>query len=526
MNKKVILILPAYNVVTSLKSFLNKIPPNIFAEIILVDDYSTDDTFRLSQEQKGIKSYRNNHNLGYGGNLKVCLAKAKESGADIVVELHPDGEYLSDGVLPALKMINEGAVLVLGNRFNDANNALYTGMFYWKYPFIRLLNGIDNSILRTKIPDLHQGFRVYSKKLLDTINLNAASNDYAFSFELICQAVFQKLSIASVSVTTCYRGRKRGANVRASIIYAVKTLFILVRFIFAKLGFKTAYFQVKKPTPVCPACTQPYFVTGRYKCGSFKLYFCSFCQNGFTCPVPKNIAQFYPPSYWRTPGLSGAIKKTVFSLFQSRRKHWLESCLSAGKILDVGSGEGEFACSLPDRFHVTSLEFSSAKISNKQVLKKNFLTWETKDKFQAITFWESLEHTPNPQKYLNKAYQLLAKGGYLFIEYPRYNCWERKLFGRHWFHLDMPRHLFHLTDNGLETMVEQSGFAKINRKPILSFDYAPWGLAASMFASSSLLYRSLMMILLVPIILMAALIELVFFTVGQSPIGFLQGQKN
>jgi glycosyltransferase involved in cell wall biosynthesis len=240
MKKKIILILPAYNASTTLVPFLENLPKNIFDDIILVDDCSTDGTYALAKSQKGIKTYQTSHNHGYGGNLKYCLSKALLEGADAIVELHPDGEYGTDGILPALRAVQNGAAMVLGNRFL---NGMPQGMRIWKYPVTRILTWIDNVFLRTRIQDMHQGFRVYTRQLLEKVNYKKGSDDYLFSFEIIAQAAYKKLPIESVAVTTRYFGIKRGASLQASALYTLKTFWILYLFALAKCGFKIPLFS-------------------------------------------------------------------------------------------------------------------------------------------------------------------------------------------------------------------------------------------------------------------------------------------
>jgi hypothetical protein len=158
----------------------------------------------------------------------------------VIIELHPDGEYGFDGIGPAIQKIKEGADFVLGNRFSEEKNALKTGMYKWKYPFMRILNFIDNAILGTNVSDLHQGFRVYTKKLLQSVNFRATSNNYIFSFEIIAQAAAKNMKFASVPVSTHYEGKKRGASLKASFLYSLGTFHVLTQFVLAKLGIRSS----------------------------------------------------------------------------------------------------------------------------------------------------------------------------------------------------------------------------------------------------------------------------------------------
>lgn len=232
----------AYNASKTLERFYLEFPKKYVSDIILVDDASKDNTYKLAN-RLGIKSYKNSVNLGYGGNMKRALKLALEAGADIIVDIHPDGEYKPTAIPNALEGIKNGADFVLGNRFTSFANPVKTGMFIWKLLPIKMLNYIDQIIFGINISDFHQGFRVYTRKMLNRINFNANSNNYLFSFELIAQSVFEKLKIAQVPVETNYTGKKRGASLKNSIRYSLGTFRVLLLFILAKFGFKTKLFQ-------------------------------------------------------------------------------------------------------------------------------------------------------------------------------------------------------------------------------------------------------------------------------------------
>jgi SAM-dependent methyltransferase len=282
----------------------------------------------------------------------------------------------------------------------------------------------------------------------------------------------------------------------------------------------------------CPNCSKDNIVRKITK-GVFRVYFCKSCHNGFTYPTPKNIGKYYQNYYWESSSLIGSIKNYIFDIFQARRVNWVKKTIPKGLILDVGSGEGRFGSALPHKFKVVNIEPPRSKIKNKSVLKLDFLTWPTKQKFDAICFWESLEHTDSPQLHLSKAYKLLKDGGYIFIEFPRYNCLESKIFAKNWFHLDLPRHLSHLTDKGINCLLSRCGFRDITQKSVASFDYAPWGFIAStlnMVNPHSTDYvkktgSKILAIFLLPLWFISLIIEIALFTIKQSPIGLAIGKK-
>ncbi|MGI8899776.1 MAG: glycosyltransferase family 2 protein, partial [Nocardioides sp.] len=114
---KVIVVMPAYNAALTLPQTTESIPDGIASTIIVVDDNSPDDTVGVA-ERLGVQVIALPHNVGYGGNQKTCYLEALRQGADVVVMLHPDGQY-DPGILAAMvKPIIDGtADMTLGSRF-------------------------------------------------------------------------------------------------------------------------------------------------------------------------------------------------------------------------------------------------------------------------------------------------------------------------------------------------------------------------------------------------------------------------
>ena len=164
MNKKIAIFI-AYNAQNTLEEFYKTFPKNRVDEVILVDDASEDHTYEIAK-RIGIRSYKNEKNLGYGGNIKKAICLALKLGANIIIDIHPDGEYKPTAVQKAIDLIHEGEEFVLGNRFTRLNQPLKNGMYLWKLIPIILLNLISQTILRAGINDYHQGFRVYTRKML------------------------------------------------------------------------------------------------------------------------------------------------------------------------------------------------------------------------------------------------------------------------------------------------------------------------------------------------------------------------
>lgn len=286
--------------------------------------------------------------------------------------------------------------------------------------------------------------------------------------------------------------------------------------------------------PICPNCSGKHssikYLTSIDK---FNIYFCRNCETGFTHPVPKNIGDYYNSNYWISPGITGQVKDLLFKFFQKRRVNWVNEYIKRGDVLDIGSGEGNFGKNAPANFNVLSIDSKTAQIKNPDVKRVDFLKWRNVKKFDAVVFWESLEHTTNPQAYLKKASQLLKEKGMVLIEYPRFNSLEPQIFGRHWFHLDVPRHSSHLTDIGLSILLRRANFVSIKQISVPAFEYTIWGLIASTLDIFGVkptdklkgIQNLVIILALIPLGILAFIIELIFSTFHQSPIGLVVAKK-
>jgi GT2 family glycosyltransferase len=162
-------------------------------------------------------------NLGYGGNQKTCYDTALAEGADVVVMLHPDYQYDATRIPELVAPILSGeADMVLGSRF--LGDPLAGGMPRWKYTANRFLTTLQNRAYDLRLSEYHTGFRAYSRKLLETIDYKANSNDFVFDQELVGQVVRAGFRIAEIPVPTRYFAEASSVNFRRSVVYGLSTL--------------------------------------------------------------------------------------------------------------------------------------------------------------------------------------------------------------------------------------------------------------------------------------------------------------
>jgi glycosyltransferase involved in cell wall biosynthesis len=238
---KVIGILMTYNCASLVEDAYRRLPKELFDEVILVDDGSTDD-ITSAAERLGIPFFSHPH-LGYGGNIKHGLMIALQRGADIMVELHGDGQFDPRGAGPGIEKMKEGFDFVMGSRFTDLRQPLRDGMPLMRYLANIGLSFFDRLVLRLPLTEYHGGFRAYSRHLLETVGFAYTSDGYLYSFEIIAQTAYHKLPVAEIPIRADYSREHTSISLKKASVYAVQTFGILGAYFLAKLGIKTRFFR-------------------------------------------------------------------------------------------------------------------------------------------------------------------------------------------------------------------------------------------------------------------------------------------
>ncbi|HEX3152588.1 MAG TPA: glycosyltransferase family 2 protein [Gemmataceae bacterium] len=227
---RVIAVLPAYNAERTLAATLADFPAACVDEILLVDDGSTDNTVAVAREM-GLTVIVHPKNRGYGGNQKSCYQYALETGADVVVMIHPDYQYDARVIPHAVGLIELGICdVVLGSRVRSRKEALKCGMPWWKYFSNRALTFIENVALGQNLGDFHSGFRVYRRNVLETIPFERNSDDFVFDTQFLAQAVHFGFRLGDLPVPVRYFDEASSINFKRSTVYGIRTLTTMARF--------------------------------------------------------------------------------------------------------------------------------------------------------------------------------------------------------------------------------------------------------------------------------------------------------
>ncbi|MCG2713414.1 MAG: glycosyltransferase family 2 protein [Candidatus Omnitrophica bacterium] len=228
-NKKVVVVMPAFNAARTLENVYQEIPKGIVDEVLLVDDQSQDDTVAIAKKL-GLRIFFHERNSGYGANQKICYREALKIGADIVIMLHPDYQYPP-------KLINAFAALISSNMFDIVlgsrilgGRALSGGMPLYKYVSNRVLTFIENILLRQKLSEYHTGYRAFSRKALLELPLLENSDDFIFDNQIIAQGVYFGYRFGEITAPSVYTHESSSITFKRSIIYGLGVILTAIKF--------------------------------------------------------------------------------------------------------------------------------------------------------------------------------------------------------------------------------------------------------------------------------------------------------
>lgn len=377
-NKKIGILVVAYNAVNTLTKVLDRIPQKVYDEIdeiAVFDDSSKDNTYMITLGYKQVRNaeklhiFYNEENLGYGGNQKKGFGYFIDKGFDAVVLLHGDGQYAPEILDNMYNPIIEGrADVVLGSRMmKKFGGALKGGMPLYKFIGNKILSTYQNFRLNMKLTEFHSGYRAYSTEGLKKINLDNCSDDFHFDTQIIIKANHNNLRIIEVPIPTyygdeiCYvNGMKYAGNIFHTTNEYIKT------------------------------------INGKIKSEVYSEFYTAY-------PL-----KLYPYS----------SHSTVIKKLNSKKNQ---------RILDVGCGDGLFANYISDDNYKVGVDF----IPRSENIDKSFKEYyrfnlneglpeeiKQKEKFDYVLLLDIVEHLLDQDKIIDDAVSVLKPGGRIILSLP------------------------------------------------------------------------------------------------------------
>jgi 2-polyprenyl-3-methyl-5-hydroxy-6-metoxy-1,4-benzoquinol methylase len=380
-QKRIAILIVAYNAASTLRKVLDRIPQAVWdriEEVMVFDDSSQDDTYLVGMGYKAhhgrdkLSVFRNDVNLGYGGNQIRGYMHAIEKGYDIVALIHGDGQYAPEALPELLKPLEAGeADAVFGSRMLQPGGALAGGMPLYKFIGNKILTSFENAALGMSLSEFHSGYRLYSCAALKKIPFHKNTHDFHFDTQIIIQMHAAGLRIVEVPIPTYYGDEICHVN---GMKYARDVVKSVIEYEMHELGLQT------RPE---------YEVEPQYT-------------------LKKSALS----SHAQLVNLVGPPPR---------------------KVLDVGCGQGELAHTLRMRgHHVVGLdarpplfeldEFIQADLS--KGLAGNLAADRL---FDVVILADVLEHMPEPVHLLEQARLHLAPGGSLLVSLPNTVHWSVRM---------------------------------------------------------------------------------------------------
>jgi glycosyltransferase involved in cell wall biosynthesis len=204
-KSKVYVAMPAYNEADHIADVIRRVP-TIVDKIIVVDDYSSDNTAQAVKDvgDSRVELIRNPKNLGVGGATIQAYRRALEDNADVVVKIDSDGQMDPQAIIELIKPIIEGkADYTKGFRFHDRETLK-------KMPKVRLIGNLALSYLVKMasgywdVFDPINGFTAIHRNTLKLINLDRISHDYFFETDMLCNLYRVRALVKDVLLPTHY----------------------------------------------------------------------------------------------------------------------------------------------------------------------------------------------------------------------------------------------------------------------------------------------------------------------------------
>jgi 2-polyprenyl-3-methyl-5-hydroxy-6-metoxy-1,4-benzoquinol methylase len=229
-----------------------------------------------------------------------------------------------------------------------------------------------------------------------------------------------------------------------------------------------------KRVPPCPVCSseeaQPRFAVAGM---SSPVVVCARCGLGrfHPSPGPEEVRAFYPDEYYGEPGtkFQPPIERLV-RLVGARHIGFLSRNLAPGaRVLDIGCGRGVLLGALADRgFEVHGVEISPEAARGADPRAEIRIASHVADAgyegstFDEVIIWHVFEHMSDPRGTLDEVHRILKPGGRVVIAVPNFESAQARWTGAAWFHLDLPRHLYHFPLSALRAMLSQAKFEVVS----------------------------------------------------------------
>jgi dolichol-phosphate mannosyltransferase len=226
---KVCVLVPAYKCGETIGEVCRRVAlPGPDDEIIVVDDFSPDDTFDRAREVPRVFAYRNPANLGYGGTSRRLYELALDRGAELTINIHGDLGHRPEDIPLLLSAFRQARPpdIVVGSRLlyllGEAKRLgwwtllgtreLRGGMPIHRFLGHVFLTGMQNLVYRSRLHSFHEGMRACRRDVVEWFAKSDFPAGYGYDNELLYQAHRRGLEIREVPVPPVFDSRVKTSS--------------------------------------------------------------------------------------------------------------------------------------------------------------------------------------------------------------------------------------------------------------------------------------------------------------------------
>ena len=232
---KLVIQIPCHNEQDSVLEVLKSIPKKYHGidevEILVLDDASCDETFKIARDF-GVDVIKLPYKHGLANVFKIGLQEALKRGADILVNIDGDNQYCAQDIEKLIvPVLEDNADIVVGARpIKNIKTFSSFKKFLQKLGsnVVKIISGVD-------VKDAASGFRAFSRNALLKLNI---FNNFTYTIESIIQAKYKNLIVKNVDINVNLQVNRKSKLFKNSFDYVFKQAKNIIRFFIIYRPFK------------------------------------------------------------------------------------------------------------------------------------------------------------------------------------------------------------------------------------------------------------------------------------------------